>query len=318
MTSDARRSTLKTILLVIASGIGGIVIFVVAVIGFISYKVSTSGSHFDIGFPSRPPEKTVSKPPPVDEVERFLGSHGIYSGDFTADRRTVLDAGPGRLAARITYAGKPVAGLRLRLAVNGKVMTQWGTSGADGKYEVAVPYAQYRIDGYELDSASANTTLRGLIDNPQNSHWSEIMTVAEGRRGRALDLDFVDPVKKKGPAGEVSLAKPVVITWEPYPRATGYRVQLIEQKDPRDYINQKRLFDWNGRPTITGTSLDLSQQGIALQKGFYYSIEIDALEGEHKQISRTGSTGGRADFFVIDDAERPSGDPKNPADGGKR
>lgn len=254
MSSDTRRSTLKTILLVIASGIGGIVIFVVAVIGFVSYKLSTPGSSIDI--PSLPSEKTVSKPPPIAEVERFRGSHGVYSGDFASDRKTVLEAGPGRLAARITYAGKPVEGLRLRLAVNGKVMTQWGTSGADGKYEVAVPYAQYRIDGYELDSASANKALRGLIDNPRNAHSSEIMTVAEGRPGRGLDLDFVDPVKKQGPIGEVSLAKPVVITWEPYPRATSYRLQLTEQKDPRDYTNQKWLFEWNRRPRIAGTSID--------------------------------------------------------------
>jgi hypothetical protein len=298
MISEARRSTLKTILLVIASGIGGIVIFVVAVIGFMSYKLSTPGARIDI--PSFPGERTVSKPPPIAEVERFVGSHAIYSGDFPSDRKTVLEAGAGRVGARITYAGKPIEGLRLRLAVNGSVMTQWGTSGADGRYEVAVPYAQYRIDGYELDSASANKTLRGLIDNPQNAHASETMTVAEGRPGRGLDLDFVDPVKKKGPAGDVSLAKPVVISWEPYPRATSYRLQLIEQKNPRDYMSQKRLFEWNQRPRIVGTSIDLSPQGIALQKGYYYSIEIDALEGEHRQISHTGSRNGRPDFFVVD------------------
>jgi hypothetical protein len=295
-----QRSTVKTILLVIGSGIGGIVIFVAAAIGFLYYKLSNLGPGSRIDLPFERTEKAVSNPPPVIEVERFLGSHGIYSGDFSSDRNNVLGPGPGKLVGRITFSGKPVKGLRLRLALNGRVLSQWGTSDASGKYDIAVPYAQYRIDGYALDSPTANTVLKGKIDNPQNSHSSEVMTVADGRPGRGLDLDFVDPVRKKGPSGDVSLTKPIVLSWEPYPGATSYKVQLIEQKDPRNYMDQKRLFEWNRRPTVATTSIALSEHGVTLSKGFYYAIEVDAIGDDRRTLSNTPALHGQPDFFVTD------------------
>jgi hypothetical protein len=290
-------STLKTILLVIASGVGGILLFIAAAIGFLYYKFSDLGPGKTIEFPR---EKAVSSPPPVTEVERFWGSHGIYSGDFSSDRSSVLGPGPGKLVGRVTASGRPVSGLRLRLALNGRVLSQWATSDSDGRYEISVPYGQYRIDGYSLDSSVANVVLKGKTDNPQNSHSSEIMNVAEGRSGRALDLDFVDPVKKKGPTGEVSLAKPIVISWEPYPGAATYKLQLIEQKDPRNYMAEKRLFDWNRRPTVPGTSINLSEHGITLTKGFYYTVEVDALDDDQRKLSNSARNFSRPDFFVTD------------------
>ncbi len=292
-----QRSAIKTILLVIGSGIGGIIIFVAAAIGFLYYKFFSVSPGSRIEFPS---EKTVFSPPPVTEVERFWGSHGIYSGDFSSDRSNVLAPGLGKLVGRITSSGKPVKGLRLRLALNGRVLSQWGTSDANGKYDVSVPYAQYRIDGYSLDSSAANIVLKGKTDNPQNSHSSEVMTVAEGRPGRALDLDFIDPVKKKGPSGEVSLAKPIVISWEAYPGAISYKLQLVEQKDPRNYMDQRRLFEWNRRPTVAATSITLSEHGVTLSKGFHYTIEIDAIDNDQRKLSDTPTIHGRPDFFVTD------------------
>ena len=122
----------------------------------------------------------------------------------------------------VTSGGKPRQGLRLRLALNGAVMSQWATSNSDGKYDIGVPYAKYRIDGYELDSSIANTLLAGKTDGPRDELLSmreTIVVVAQGKARRGPDLAFVDPVRKKGPFGDISLAQPVVVSWEAYPNA---------------------------------------------------------------------------------------------------
>src|SRR6185503_4507897 len=123
-----------------------------------------------------------------------------------------------------------------------------------------------RIQGYELDSQAANKVLAGKIDNPNNEHSGDVMNVASGRDGTGLKLDFVDPVKKKEPKGEVSLDKPVVISWESYPKASTYRLQLVERKAPRDYAGEQRLFRWSQRPLVSTTSADPANHGVTLKK----------------------------------------------------
>jgi hypothetical protein len=290
-------SKLKVLMLILVSGIGGILLFIAGIAGFIYYKTSGNGSVARIELPM---EKTVAVPPPIIETERFLGSHGVHSGDFASDHNNILIGGPGKLVGHVTINGKPLNGLRLRLALNGSVYSQWGTSDADGKYEISVPYAQYRIDGYGLDSSSADAVLKGKINRPQSSHASEVMKVAEGRTGRALDLEFVDPVKLLGPMGDVSLAKPVVIAWEPYPDATAYKIQIVEQQDPRNYATYRRLFDWNSQPTVSDSTLNLSEQGVTLKKGYHYTVEVHALDNDGRALSATPQHHGQPDFLTID------------------
>lgn len=292
------RSTLGTIALIIGSGVAGILIFAAAGAGFFYYKIldwstSETGTRF-------PPEHGISIPPPIVDAERFFGSHGITEGDFKSVRREVLDPGPGQLIGKVTVAGKPVEGLRLRLALNGSVYSQWATSDAEGRYVVKLPYAEYRIDGYSLDSSSANTVLRGKTNNPGNGYTSGRMTVGEGRPGRGIDLDFVDPVRKMGPFGEVSLAKPVVISWEAYPGALNYRVQLVEYARPRAYETQRRVFEWDQQPLVAVTSIDLAEHGVQLKKDHYYTVEIDALGDLRRKLSESGTDHGRPDFQAVD------------------
>lgn len=288
---------LKTFFLVIGSALGGIVLFVVAA-GFYAYY------NFFIPASRLPPEVSrraniVPTPPPITD-ERFLGTHGTSVGGFKGERNTMLAAGPGKLVGRITAAGKPVEGLRLQLALNGAVYSQWGTSGADGKYEIAVPYGKYRIDGYMLDSSSADIALPGKVDNPVNPHDGPVFDVAAGRNGKALDLDFVDPVKKIAPKGEFSIAQPLVVSWEPYPGATQYQIQLIEQPHPSDITTQKRLFEWSQQPKTTATSVNLSEHGIKLRKGHYYAFEVNALDRIGRPLSNSSRTWRHADFQAVD------------------
>jgi hypothetical protein len=184
--------------------------------------------------------------------------------------------------------------------MNGTIFSQWSTSGADGRYEISVPYGKYRVDGYAVDHRSADAVLPGKIDNPRNVHDSGVFTVAEGRDGKAPDLDFIEPVKKMSPLGEVSVAKPLIVSWEPYPGATQYRIQLIEQPDRRSPMDQKRLFEWNVQPKTAATSINLSEQNIKLKKGHYYIFEVQALDNEGQLVARSATEWRQPDFQVVD------------------
>jgi hypothetical protein len=286
----------------LGSAVGGVVIFVVSVYGYFWYQFARVGPGAEISLPTRS-EKVVTAAPPIVDVERFHGSTGVFTGEFPVDgRHAVLAAGPARLVGTVTSSGKPVEGLRVRLALNGAVMSQWATSGADGKYRVALPAGTYRIDGYELDSQSAHRVLRGKIDGPRHGrgHRMDTIAVTEASPGEAIDLAFVDPVRKKGPKGEVPAAPPVVFSWEPYAGATYYRLQVVEQKDPRDYETHRRVFPYRNQPLVSGTSVNLAEQGVALKKGYYYTVEVEALDENRRKLSESPRSHDRADFRVAD------------------
>lgn len=293
---------MKTFFLMIGSAVCGVLIFVAAIYGYFYYQSSVSPGA-SVYFPPRN-EKTVGAAPPIVELERFYGSHGRWSGEFSAAaRQTVLAPGPGKLAGSVTSGGKPLQGLRLRLALNGAVMSQWATSDAGGKYDIALPYAKYRIDGYELDSSVAHTLLAGKTDGPRDDllgMHEAVVVVEEGKVGKGPDLTFVDPVRKKGPFGDVSLAQPVVVTWETYPNAAAYRLQLVERKNPRDYSSQRHVFEWQQRPTLSGTNANLAELGVTLKKGYHYTVEIEALDERKQKLSEAPRTILEADFHVTD------------------
>jgi hypothetical protein len=107
-------------------------------------------------------------------------------------------------------------------------------------------------------------------------------------------------VRKLGPSGDIKLAQPVIVSWQSYPGAAAYRLQLIEQRDPRDYEGQRRLFEWRERPVVSGTSADLAEYKVALKKGHYYGIEIEALDERNRALSRSPRHFDKADFRVVE------------------
>jgi hypothetical protein len=193
--------------------------------------------------------------------------------------------------------------LRLRLALNGSVMSQWAETDAGGRYAVAVPYGKYRVDGYELDHAKTSALLSGKTDGPANHQYQsdDTMIVAEGKPGRGLRLEYVDPVVKIGPKGEVPAARPVVLQWQAYPKATSYRVQLTEQKDEHDYSDMRQLLGCCKQATVVNaTSLDLAERDVKLKPGHVYSVYIEALDAGGRTLADSSRSGMRADFRVTE------------------
>ncbi len=290
---------MKTFFLMLAAAFMGALAVVVIVWGYIVYQTSRGET---ARFPPRGPEEVVQSVPPVEAYERFYGSHGSWFGDFPDDaRRKVLAAGPGRITGTVSASGKPAPGVRLRIALNGAVMSQWATSGADGKYEVALPYGKYLVNGHELDSKTVDRALSGKIDAPRYlAPNRDPLTVAEGRPARGPDLVYVDPVKRTEPSGEVSLGKPVIASWEPYPGAAAYRLQVTEQRSAHDFSTMKQLFQWRDRPVVEATRADLGKLGVKLKKGYYYRVEIEALDKDRHPLSEAPRHSDGAGFKAVD------------------
>ncbi len=138
--------------------------------------------------------------------------------------------------------------------------------------------AEYQIVGYAVDPAVADRVLKGKIDSPRNVVWSTPVGVTANEPGSAPSLDFVDPVKKIAPVGEVPAASPIVVEWGSYPNAKSYRVQMFEQPEPTGFRDQKELFDFKSQPRGTATHFNPADARVELKKGMYYSTSIEAMD----------------------------------------
>ena len=289
------QSAFKTLLLIVGSALGGIVVFIAGILGLAYYSDLPLD---DLVFGARRLARHVSQPPGLATTDQFLGVTAQWTNDFKSDRDTVL--GPGQFAGTITASGKPAKGLRLRLMLNGRVMSQWGESDGAGKYVITVPYGRFRIDGYELAKSSANEALPGKMESPLNTFSSPEIVISADHNGHALDLDFVDPVRKGGALGPISRTKPIVVAWEPYPGARSYRVKVASwtsdpSADPSDWFGPHEIF------TVSGTSFSPAEHGLALKTGFNYGLLVYALDDKNRIIGRTPlPTNAVPDFRVAD------------------
>ncbi|MEP7155689.1 MAG: hypothetical protein ABI905_07930 [Betaproteobacteria bacterium] len=291
-----QRKTINTILLMLGSAIAGIIIFVAVVNRFMGPDGKSSRA---IGLFSK--TEIVSEAPPIksDEEGKYLGSVGQVDGRFV-NRNNMLAAGKGRIDGNVSAGPIPVSGLRLRLALNEAVWSEWVVTDALGKYSISVPTGEYRINGYDLDPELVNKLLVGKIESPRNAISRDILKVSETVHGRGIDLDFVTPVVKVAPTGAVKVSAPELISWKPYPGASKYRLSLTEWNRPADYQSQRRLCDWSNCPSVVGTQIDLNAHGIKLTAGKYYSYDIDALDDLERAISRSQYGVGRTDFFAVE------------------
>jgi hypothetical protein len=286
-----KNQTLKLTLIVIGSAIAGILIFI-AVLGTIAYfKFSNFFSE---------PYEQISTPPKISVKDRFLGTPGVHISGFEYDTKRVLANGEAKFVGDITSDDNPVVGLKICLALNGSVYSQWGITDAKGQYEISVPSGSYKVDGYKLDHANANEILGGKTDYPYNPHSTEIIRLEAGQKTRALDLKYVNPVDNIAPKGEFSLSNPINITWDPYLNAKYYHVQLIEQKNPRDYKSHVRLFKWKKRPLVDEPLLNLRKHGINLKKDYFYSVEVEALDKDMRLLSKSSRSFNNVNFKVVD------------------
>ena len=118
------QSAFKMLLLIVGSALGGIVVFVAAIATLAYYGDFPLRN---VVFGDRP-TRTVSRAPEVTKSARYQGASGQWTGDFAKpqDADTVLDTGPGYFTGVVTTGGAPTQGLRVRLMLNGSVLSQWG------------------------------------------------------------------------------------------------------------------------------------------------------------------------------------------------
>ena len=245
-------------------------------------------------------EGEISTPPPLTDERKFLGSSGMYAGDFMGQSNKLLATGDGVIRGVIRANKQPVEGVRIRLALNDSAFSQWGVTDQDGEYVIRVPYGKYRMDGYELDRSTADKFLAGKIDHPRNLHPGVKFEVTEEKAGEGLILDYVDPIIKKEPTGEVSLSGDIVARWQSYPGAARYVVQIYENEDLYGFVGEKQIYKWSERPTVEEPMLNLTSQGVPLKAGYYYTLKIRAEDQNGKVISETASQHTEKDFKVIE------------------
>jgi len=239
----------------------------------------------------------VTSAPPITEETRYLGSASTFSNKFVHNTSRVLISGPGAITGSVTADGQPVAGLKLALALNGGVMSQWATTDPNGRYTIPVPYGKYRIDGFELDKQSANTHLPGKIEHPQAPHKSGRFIVSEKSPGHGLDFRFVTPVTMDMPKTRYSTSEDILLEWYPYPGATRYKIQVYEKTGRHGANDGHRLFDRSHRPFVSGTGINLQDYDVWLDPG-YYTVEIEALDDDMNILSRTALNHGDYDFEI--------------------
>lgn len=293
---------LKQFLKGLVFGTGFTVAFVVIYTIWFTWGFPKYLSH-GYGFESTGPAKRetgVADPPILKDTQKFLGSTGIYSGDFEHFNSRVLAAGDGKIIGSVTANNQPVSGVKIRLALNGSVFSQWAESGEDGTYIVAVPYGEYRIDGYDLDQDSANKHLPGKINKPMISHSSNTFSVGPETPGEGLTLKYIDPVIVLEPTGEVSLTDDIVARWEPYPGASSYVVQVYEYETPHQFSWDGTLFEWRERPRVTESFMNLREHGAEFKAGQYYTLTVTAEDDRSRPISETSMRQRERHFKVTD------------------
>lgn len=243
--------------------------------------------------------KIISKPPSIHASQWFLGSTGIYSNNFVDNKSGTLASGEGVITGVALVNGKPLSGLKVRLALNGSVVSQWAKSDSQGNYHISVPYGEYKIDGYELELLAANKVLPGKISHPDNRHSSGKFRVSADQAGRWLKLRFVDPVIKDMSKTRYSSSESVVLKWLPYPEANEYTVQLYEKSDA-DSWKRSPVFDWSDLPSLFGTELDLSQYDIQLKPGYFYAFDVEAKNENLERLSNSYGDFRGFDFQVAE------------------
>lgn len=247
-----------------------------------------------------PSENTTDQVPSITKPNRYLGSSAIHSGDFTrSGNPATLTEGPGEITGMVMANEAPVNGLRLRLLLNGSVKSKWAVSDQSGKYSVSVPFGKYRIDGFDLDSESANVVLKNKINSPIMDHSTGEFSVSEGNpAGQGLTFKFTDPVIKTTKNMEFSMNEPVIVEWEDFPNANAYFLRIKEKDEANGY-------DWNTvfDRRVTNTSFDMQQNEVKLKAGKYYQYSVTALVDGIGGVSKSVERYNGFDFQVIDKPE---------------
>jgi hypothetical protein len=220
----------------------------------------------------------------------YLGSPWRCVAEFDWEAKKFLAAGNGEIRGLVRANGKPVAGLQLHLCFAPDLRTGWGVSDANGWYSIRLPTGKYRLAGWQLDPASANSALAGKI-NAEQGPWDfgrlgQVLTVEANAPTTGLNFDFIDAVVRVRPLNGIHVSRDVVFEWKPYPGASYYRLSVTDNgTNPySDHYMPSTLRSANVRGTTTTAVL----AGLALKPGHYYGWGVEAYGSNRKQIGSSG------------------------------
>jgi len=235
---------------------------------------------------SEPSENVVLVAPSIRISEKFLGSPAVYSANFLDNKAGVLSRGDGIISGKALVNEQPLSGLKLRLALNGSVMSQWATTDSRGIYRVRVPFGEYKIDGYEFDHSIVNKVLPNKIKHPENSYRTEKFLVSTEQEGRGIQFRFVDPLTRNLDKRKYSLGDKIILKWNEYPEANEYTVQVYEKSEANSW-KTIRLFNWSEMPKVSKTELELNDYDLVLKPGYFYTFEVQARDSRGNLLSAT-------------------------------
>jgi hypothetical protein len=153
-------------------------------------------------------------------------------------------------------------------------------------------------NGFEIDSASADQVLAGKILHPSVRYSGDLFSVSEKFPGKGIELVFIDPVQLSVSKKEFSGTEDILIEWSPYPGALQYGIQVYEFEKPGSSGKGSKWFEADERPQGTGNSIYLGQLGHQIRAGYYYIIEIEALDSNSEVISKTPQSGSGYDVHI--------------------
>ncbi len=294
-------SPVKLTLIVIASITVGIAI---AIIGGFVFVYSMFDTGRSVSFGGDTKRKVVASAPYDAAARGFLDTTNMTWGDTPSHNVPELATGDARIVGTTKVDGQPLAGLRLRLNLNSKVISSWAVTDAAGRYEISVPPGKYVVSGFEFDRDTANKLLPGKIirSGCLPIRCGEERTPFEAlasKPGAGINFEFINPVELLAPAGEVEISSELLARWKPYPGAVRYRIGLHETPPQMTGGSSVPVFDWKAGPEVTGDSVDLIKAGLVPKSDQDYSIKIEALDEKGAIISETPSMMGQGYFRLV-------------------
>ncbi|MEP7157352.1 MAG: carboxypeptidase-like regulatory domain-containing protein [Betaproteobacteria bacterium] len=294
-------SPAKLTLIVIASIIVGIAIVIVS--GFVwMFSMANTGSSVVFGGDGK--RKVVASAAYDGPEAVYLGTTNMSWGEKSSHNLPELATGEARIFGTTMADGKPLPGLRLRLALNSKAVSQWAVTDASGRYEISIPPGKYLVSGFEFDDQAANKLLPGKIMRPGclpiRCREDQLPFEATAARpGAGLNFEFIDPVELLSPSGEIAIGSELIARWKAFPGAARYRVSLQETPPRMMGGTSKPVFDWRARPEVAGESLDLIKVGLVPKAGQDYSISIEALDEKGAVLSESPSMKNLGRFRLV-------------------
>lgn len=155
------------------------------------------------------------------------------------------------------------------------------------------------INGYELDQSTADKYLTNKIDHPQSPHSSNRFTVSESSTGRGLTFRFVNPIVKNFNGDKFKLNEEIILSWQVYPAAATYSVQINEKSDPYGWSNTN-LFEWSDKPELLDAHININDYDVALKPGKFYKVDISARDKNNNRISESPRNLMGYDFEIIE------------------